>query len=54
MNATAGRADDASDDGKRTSIIANKYPPAEPGASEIGPLKAAVGVANATPRTWAA
>ena len=27
----------------------SKYPPAEPGALGVGPLKAAVGVANATP-----
>jgi hypothetical protein len=27
----------------------SKYPPAKPGALGIGPLKAAMGVANATP-----
>jgi hypothetical protein len=27
----------------------SNYPPAEPGALGIGPLKAALGVANATP-----
>jgi hypothetical protein len=31
----------------------SKYPPAEPGALVIGPLKAAVGVADATPIFWA-
>jgi hypothetical protein len=43
----------------RTSVIAcasaqsSKYPPAEPGALMIGPLKAAIGVADATPIFWA-
>jgi hypothetical protein len=31
----------------------SKYPPAKPGALMIGPLKAAVGVADATPIFWA-
>jgi hypothetical protein len=34
-------------------IMLCKYPPAEPGALMIGPLKAAVGVADATPIFWA-
>jgi tripartite-type tricarboxylate transporter receptor subunit TctC len=33
--------------------IWGKYPPAEPGALGIGPLEAAVGVANAAPINWA-
>jgi hypothetical protein len=33
-------------------IGTGKYPPAEPGALGFGPLKAAVGVADATPQDW--
>jgi hypothetical protein len=32
----------------------SKYPPAEPGALGMGPLEAAVGVADAVPVGWAA
>jgi hypothetical protein len=32
----------------------SKYPPAEPGALEMGPLEAAVGVADAAPVVGAA
>ena len=32
--------------------LCGKYLPAEPGALGIGPLKAAVGVANATHKDW--
>jgi hypothetical protein len=30
-------------------LNSSKYPPAEPGALEMGPLEAAVGVADAAP-----
>jgi hypothetical protein len=35
------------------TVYDGKYPPAEPGALMIGPLKAAIGVADATPIFWA-
>jgi hypothetical protein len=39
--------------GYRPSARLSKYPPAKPGTLGIGPLKAAIGVANATPVVWA-
>jgi hypothetical protein len=36
-----------------SSRVRSKYPLAEPGALRVGPLKAAVGVANATPNLLA-
>ena len=33
--------------------LASKYPPAEPGAIVMGPLEAAVGVADAAPNLFA-